>query len=249
MNFSSATILITSGNSGIGRGLAEALQGRGAEVVITGRNPVTLAETLRANPSMRGHRLDISSPDEVVRFADSLLKETPRLNVVINNAGLMATERLLSPDLDFTVAERTVATNFLGPVHLTTALLAHLRAQDEAGVVMVSSALAFVTRADAPTYCATKAALHAWTVALRHQMADTNISVIEIVPPLVATDFSPGQADNPRAMPLADFTSEAVDLLCAAPTPREVLVERVVPQRFAERSGEFDAMFRKINPA
>ena len=73
--------------------------------------------------------------------------------------------------------------------------------------------------------------------------------MIEILPPLVATDFSPGQAENPRAMPLADFISEAVDLLCAAPTHSEVLVEKVVPQRFAERNGDFEAMFRMINSA
>ena len=151
MDFATATILVTGGNSGIGRGLAEALHGRGAEVVITGRNPRTPAETLQANSSMRGHHLDVSSPEEVARYTDTLLEQTPRLNVVVNNAGSMATEHLFSPDLDLAVAEHTVATNFLGPVHLTTALLPYLRSQDEAAVVMMSSALAFVTRADAPS--------------------------------------------------------------------------------------------------
>lgn len=248
MDFSNATILVTGGNSGIGRGLATALAAAGARVIVTGRDAASLQDTLDANPGMAGYKLDVSRMEEVARFAAQVVERHPRLNCVINNAGMMAVEELLHEAPDFDIVERTVATNLLGPIALTMAMLPHLRSQPRAAIVMVSSGLAFVPRADTPTYGATKAAIHSWTQALRHQLRDTGISVVELVPPLVATNFAPGQAGNPKAMPLDAFVSEAVGLLCAEATPDEVLVQRVMPQRTAERSGRFEAIFAAINP-
>ena len=248
MDFSKSTILVTGGNSGIGKGLAQALNARGAEIIITGRNSISLAETLLENPAMTGYQLDVSVPDDVRRFVAMLVERHPSLNALINNAGMMAAEKLLDPSYDPGLAERIIATNLVAPIRLTAALIPHFQLRDEAAFIMVSSALGFVPRGDAPTYSATKAALHSWAIGLRHQLQSTNISVIEIVPPLVATNFSPGQAENPRAMPLDAFVLEAVELLCADETPSEVLVERVAPQRNAERSGRFAEIFRMINP-
>lgn len=249
MNFSRATILITGGNSGIGRGLAEALADQGAKLIITGRNAASLNATLDANPGMEGYELDVSDAEAVKRFAAMITVRHPDLNAVIHNAGIMVIENVLADSVDLDIAERTIATNLLGPIRLTTALLPHLRTRSEAAIVTVSSGLAFVPRADTPTYGATKAAIHSWTQSLRHELRDTSISVIEIAPPLVATDLTPGQSANPRAMPLAEFISEAVSLLSAAQTPSEVLVQRVMPQRTAERTGNFEAIFGMINPA
>lgn len=187
--------------------------------------------------------------DEVARFATALVEGHPDLDCVVNNAGMMAVEDFLDDAPDFAVAERTIATNLLGPVALTMALLPYLRSRPRSAIVMASSGLAFVPRADTPTYGATKAAIHSWTQAVRHQMRGTGVSVVEIVPPLVATNFAPGQAGNPSAMPVDAFVSEAVELLCAVPTPDEVLVRRAIPQRTTERSGNFEAIFRAINPA
>ncbi len=248
MDFSKATVLVTGGNSGIGRGLAQALAAIGARIVITGRNPASLAQTLQANLGMTGYELDVSKADDLERFAALVVERHPDLNAVINNAGIMAVEKVLDHPCDLETVERTVATNLLAPIRLTMALLPHLRSRDEAAVVTVSSGLAFVPRGDAPTYSATKAAIHSWTQGLRHQLRDTTISVVELVPPLVATNFAPGQADNPRAMPLDAFISEAVELLCARETPAEVLVHRVMPQRTAERSDRFEEIFRMTNP-
>lgn len=248
MRFAEATILITGGNSGIGRALAEALAARGARILITGRNPVSLRQTLDANPGMTGYPLDVSRAEELAAFAAMVVQRHPELNVVINNAGVMAKEDLLGPR-NWEITERTVATNLLAPMRLTTALLPHLRSQAQGAVVTVSSGLAFVPRADTPTYGATKAAIHSWTQALRHQLRDTEIAVVEIVPPLVATNFAPGQTDNPNAMPLGEFISEAMDLLCASVTPDEVVVNRALPQRAAERTGGYQTLFRLINPS
>lgn len=249
MDFSKATILLTGGNSGIGRGLAEALAARGSKLIITGRNEQTLKETLDANPGMIGYRLDVSEPAEIEEFAAKLERQHPETNVVIHNAGIMLREELVAEPVDLDAAERTIATNLLGPIRLTAALLPHLRSKPSAAVVTVSSGLAFVPRADSPTYSATKAAIHSWTQSLRHQLRNTTVEVVEIAPPLVATELTPGQSKLPHAMPLADFVNEATELLCALVTPDEVLVKRVLPQRTAEQTGNFRQIFELINPA
>lgn len=249
MDFSNATILLTGGNSGIGRGLAEALVARGSKLIITGRNEETLQETLAANPGMIGYKLDVSDPAAIRDFAARLVREHPETNAVIHNAGIMIHEHFATNSVDIEIPERTIATNLLGPIRLTAALLPHLRSKPMAAIVTVSSGLAFVPRADAPTYSATKAAIHSWTQSIRHQLRHTNVKVVEIAPPLVATELTPGQSKQAHAMPLADFVSEATELLCSAPTPDEVLVGRVMPQRTAEQTGNFKRVFDLINPA
>ena len=98
------------------------------------------------------------------------------------------------------------------------------------------SGLAFVPLALTPTYCATKAAIHSWTQSLRYQLRNTNIEVLELVPPYVQTELhGPQQASDPRAMPLADYISETVALLDNPPASGEILVERVLPLRWAEK--------------
>ncbi|ACI58369.1 putative oxidoreductase [Rhizobium leguminosarum] len=248
MNFSNSTILITGGNSGIGRGLAQALAAQGAKVIITGRNAATLAETLAANPTIQGYELEVTNPDQINAFVSKITADHPDLNAVIHNAGIMIFEDVLAEPYDLDIVERTIATNLLAPIRLTAALLPHLKSKPEAAIVTVSSGLAFVPRADALTYSATKAAIHSWTQSLRHELRKTKISVVELAPPLVATDLTPGQSANPHAMPLDAFVSEAVALLCAAQTPQEVLVQRVMPQRTAEQTDNFDKVFGMINP-
>lgn len=249
MDFTKATILITGGNSGIGRGLAEALAARGAKVIITGRNEKTINETLAANPGMAGYELDVSDAAAITAFAAQVTQAHPDLNAVIHNAGIMIIEDVLAEPYDLDIVERTITTNLLAPIRLTAALLPHLRQKQEAAIVTVSSGLAFVPRANALTYSATKAAIHSWSQSLRHELRKTSIAVVELAPPLVATDLTPGQSANPHALPLDAFITEATDLLCATETPREVLVQRVLPQRTAEQTGNVDKVFGMINPA
>ena len=89
MDFPKATILLTGGNSGIGRRLAEALAARGSKLIITGRNARTLKETLDANPGMVGYELDVSDAAAIEEFAATLVNEHPETNAVIHNAGIM----------------------------------------------------------------------------------------------------------------------------------------------------------------
>ena len=241
------TILITGGNSGIGRRLAESLQALENEVVITGRNKQSLAETVRANPSLKSAILDLEDASQIKTFADNLTKDYPALNVLINNAGIMRAENLLAQPLDLGDMETIITTNLLGPLRLTTALLPHLQKQPEATIINVSSGLAFVPLALTPTYSATKAAIHSYTQALRFQLRETNIQVIELIPPAVATELMPGQSANPNSMPLAEYISESLHLLMTQPSAPEISVERVKFLRYAAESGQFDTVFNTLN--
>ncbi len=144
-------------------------------------------------------------------------------------------------------AEATVATNLLGPIRLTAALLPQLRRNGSATIMTVSSGLAFVPLAATPTYSATKAAIHSWSQSLRAQLAGTGVRVVELAPPAVATDLMPGHAADPRSMPLDEYIDEVMRLWEAAPDAPEILVDRVKPLRFAERDGKHDAVFAMLN--
>src|SRR5665213_3187735 len=250
MKITGNTILITGGGSGIGRGLAEAFHALGNHVIVAGRRKQALDETTAANPGMTSLTLDIQDPASIRAVAAQLATRHAALNVLINNAGIMRAERLQPRQDDLNDAEAIVATNLLGPIRLTAALLPLLQKQPRSAIMNISSGLAFVPLALNPTYCATKAAIHSYSQSLRYQLKDTSVQVIELVPPYVQTGLTgERQANDPMAMPLADFIAETVQILKDSPEATEVLVERVKPQRLAETGGGYDAFFKKFNDA
>jgi uncharacterized oxidoreductase len=242
------TILITGGGSGIGRGLAEQFQKIGNQVIIAGRRKQALEETTAANPGMKSVVFDIEDRAGIAGFVERLVREYPKLNVLINNAGIMRTEDLLSPSDGVADAEAIIATNLLGPIRLTAALLAHLRKQPYSAIMNVSSGLAFVPLVTTPTYCATKAAIHSYTQSLRWQLKGSPTDVLELIPPYVQTDLLDGSSD-PRAMPLKDFIAEVMEILKTKPEAKEICVERVNGLRRAAESGKYDAVFNELNEA
>ncbi len=246
MKLSGNTILITGGGSGIGRGLAEAFHKLGNQVVIAGRRRQALDETTAANPGMKSFTVDMQDGEAIKEIAARTVDEFPALNVVVNNAGIMRAEKLLAQAPGLADAEATVATNLLGPIRLTAALLPHLEKQPQAAVMNVSSGLAFLPLALTPTYCATKAAIHSYTLSLRYQLRKTHIEVLELIPPYVQTHLM-GGVDDPRAMPLGQFIGEVMEILDRQPTPPEVVVENVKNLRFAAEGGRFDAIFNGLN--
>ena len=241
-------ILITGGGSGIGRGLAEAFQALGNQVIIAGRRRQALEATVAANPGMRALPLDIQDAASVKAFAATVAEQFPTLNVLINNAGIMRAENLLAQQEDLADLEAIVATNLLGPLRLTAALLPLLRRQPRATIMNVSSGLAFLPLALTPTYCATKAALHSYTESLRYQARDTSLEILELAPPYVATDLMNG-AHDPRAMPLDAFIKEVMAILAAQPGSGEIVVENARRLRFAAESGQYAAIFKGFNDA
>jgi uncharacterized oxidoreductase len=246
MNSNGNTILITGGGSGIGRGLAESFHALGNDVIIASRRRDALAETAAANPGMKFLSVDIRDPASIRAFVAQVIAEFPTVNVLINNAGIMRRENLLEQQPDLADAEAVIATNLLGPIRLTAALLPHLQKQPNAAIINVSSGLAFMPMARTPTYCATKAALHAYTLSLRAQLRYTSVEVIELIPPFVATHLMDGY-NNPRAMPLEKFIAETMEIVKTEPTPAEICVENVKGFRFAAESGNFDTIFARFN--
>jgi uncharacterized oxidoreductase len=248
MHISGNTILITGGGSGIGQALAEKFHAAGNQVIITGRNAASLDAVAAANPGMATMTFDVADPQSCAHFAANIIAAFPALNVLINNAGIMKNEDLLAAPANLPTTEQTIATNLLGPIRLTSALLPHLLAQPAASVMMVSSGLAFVPMVATPTYSATKAAIHAYAIALREQLRGSSTQVIEIAPPYVQTHLQGDhQANDPNAMPLADFIDEVMAILSADPAVEEVLVERCKPLRFAAQNGNFDQVFAAVN--
>ncbi|WP_407542553.1 SDR family oxidoreductase (plasmid) [Deinococcus radiomollis] len=253
MNITGNTILITGGNSGIGRGLAEAFHKLGNTVVIAGRRQQTLDEVTAANPGINSVVLDVDDANSVRAVVAQVIREHPALNVLINNAGIMRTESVHALPEMLDAAEETITTNLLGPIRLTNAVLRHFHEQAQhdpqsrAAVLNVTSGLAFVPRADTPTYSATKAALHSYTESLRALLRGTTTQVIELIPPLVATELTPGQSANPRALPLSEYISETIHLLQTQPDASEIVIERVKFQRHAEREQRYEAAFQLIN--
>lgn len=250
MKMAGNVILITGGGSGIGRALAEAFHRLGNEVVIAGRRKEALEAVTAANPGMRSAVLDVQDGGSLKLFAEQMTEQFPKLNVLLNNAGIMKPETLAEPTEDFSVVETTVETNLLAPMRLTAALLPLLKAQERATVMTVSSGLAFVPLAMTPTYCATKAAIHSWTQSLRYQLRQTKVEVLELIPPYVQTELmGERQASDPDAMPLEEFIAEVMGILTTQPEKTEICVKRVSPLRDAAEKGRagYEEMFRGFN--
>ncbi|MFL9842577.1 SDR family oxidoreductase [Sphingomonas sp. ST-64] len=244
MKQSGNTILITGGGSGIGEALAHRLHDAGNTVIVAGRRRAALDAAIAGRENMHGMTLDIESAEAIESFAHDLIAAHPALNVVINNAGIMRFEDL-SARRDLADAEATITTNLLGPIRLTNALVDHLKGQADAAIVNVTSGLAFVPLVTTATYNATKAALHSFTISLRDALAGS-VEVIELAPPAVQTDLTPGQRTRPGYQPLDAFADEVMALLRQAPTPNEVLVENVKFLRNAEAEGRFDAALAAV---
>jgi len=247
MKMQGNTILMTGGGSGIGRALAHRFHDLGNEVIITGRRRANLDEAIAGRAHMRGELLDIEDPEAIRDFANHLAATHSTINVLINNAGIMPLENI-GQQRDLADAKAVIDTNLLGPIRMIDKLLPQLSSQPDAAIINVTSGLAFQPTSRAPTYSATKAALHSYTVSLRFALKG-KIEVIELAPPGVQTDLTPGQAQNPNYQPLEEFADEVMRLFAQVPTPPEILVERVKPLRFAERDGKVEQVLAMLNPA
>lgn len=244
MRTSGSTIFLPGGTSGIGRGLAERFADRGDRVIIGGRRRALLDEVAGSHPRMEAVEIDTSDAASIRDVAADVQARFPEIDVLLPMAGIMRPEDVHSGDF-LSTAEATVATNLLGPIRLMAAFSEFLAAKEQATIITVSSGLAFTPLALTPTYDATKAAIHALSVAWRLQLADTGVQVIELVPPAVQTDLMPGP-NSARAMPLEEYLTETMSLLESQPAADEILVEPVKAMRFSVQDGTYDDMVRML---
>ena len=187
MKLEGKVALVTGGTDGIGRALARAMMAKGAQVMICGRDPDRLGgartegfATIAADLATETGR------DAVV----TMVRERP-IDILVNNAGMEADFDIAAP-IDLAGVDRCIALNLAAPIHLVARLADGLRARPEAMIVNVTSGLAIAPSRKSPVYCATKAGLRSFTMALRAQLAGTSVHVLEVLPPVVDTRMTAG---------------------------------------------------------
>ncbi|MEU1369162.1 SDR family NAD(P)-dependent oxidoreductase [Streptomyces sp. NPDC005803] len=244
MDVSNRTVFIVGGTSGIGRELARRLAAAGSTVAVGGRSAEALSEL--SDEGFGTFDVDVTDGASVARARDAVLVRYPQLDTVVTMSGVMLLEDVRDP-AHFEAAQTTIDTNLVGTIRVVDAFTPHLVRRGEGTFVTVTSGIAFTPFPPMPTYAASKAAVHAYSEALRAQLDGTGVSVVELVPPAVATA---GQEKvNPQALPLDGFAAEVMQLLSQEPTPDEILVERVLPLRWAERDGTYDELVAKRSQA
>ncbi|MEJ2635289.1 MAG: SDR family NAD(P)-dependent oxidoreductase [Calditrichia bacterium] len=194
MNTTGNTILITGGATGIGLALAEAFLDAGNEVIICGRRENRLLEAKSQFPMLHTLNCDVVGAENRRNLMEEVLSKFPKLNMLVNNAGIQR-EIDFRKGAEALEGENEIEVNLQAPVHLSALFIPHLMQQREAAILNVSSGLAFIPIAIMPLYCATKAALHSFSLALRRQLRNTSIKVFEIIPPTVDTELDKGRRD------------------------------------------------------
>lgn len=243
MNLTANTILITGGATGIGFALARQLSERGNHVIVCGRSEASLAKAQAQVPTLVTRLCDVTDVKSRQSLIGWLGAHYPGINILINNAGVQYRRNFDGEDALENV-EQEIAANLTAPICFIGEILPLLKRQSQPTIINVSSGLAFSPMADVPVYCATKAAIHSFTLSLRHQLKTTGIRVVEMVPPIVDTGLggttrSSGTA-NVQMMSADDFASQAISQL--ENDQDEVLVGMSANTR---RQGE--ALFERMN--
>jgi len=195
MKLQGNTILITGGSAGIGLAMAKEFVSLGNTVIITGRNADKLEAARKETPALEVIRSDAADPGAIQALAAEVAERFPAMNVLVNNAGVMIPRNHTGPSDDLVALTAELDVNLAGPIRMISVLIDRLKA-NRGTIINVSSALAFVPLQLSPIYCATKAALHSYTISLRQQLKDEGVEVIELMPPAVHTDLTAGMPED-----------------------------------------------------
>jgi uncharacterized oxidoreductase len=201
MKVSGNTILITGGATGIGLALADLFLSQGNEVLICARTGENLRRAKNRHPELHTMKCDISKEEERVKLHEWALSNFPETNVLVNNAGIQRMINLRKGPEDLLRYLQVdggdeIDINFKAYVYLAAHFIPDFMKKEEAAIVNVSSGLGFVPIASMPIYCATKAAVHSFSISLRHQLKDSPIKIFEIIPPIVNTNLDKGTRDR-----------------------------------------------------
>ncbi|PYG81997.1 MULTISPECIES: SDR family oxidoreductase [unclassified Pseudomonas] len=179
------TVLITGCSSGIGRALADAFRDAGFEVWATTRKPDDVDQLAAAGFAAR--QLDVNDSEALKRLADELEDRYGRLDMLINNAGYGAMGPLLDGGVD--ALRQQFETNVFAVVGVTRAVFPLLR-RSRGTVVNIGSVSGVLVTPFAGAYCASKAAVHALSDALRLELAPFGVQVMEVQPGAIASQFA-----------------------------------------------------------
>jgi len=193
MNINDNIVLITGGATGIGLSLVKEFLDTGNEVLICGRRKDKLDEAKRMFPKIHTRQFDVSSEKHREDLFTWVEKDFPELNILINNAGIQRMIDFRKGNDSVLVVDNEIAINFESPVLLSSYFIPFLITKKEAAIVNITSGLGFIPIASMPVYCATKAAMHSFSISLRRQLRDTSVKVFEIIPPAVDTDLDKGE--------------------------------------------------------
>jgi len=235
-------VLITGGATGIGLALAQRFVSAGSRVIVCGRRAEKLAEAVKKVPELIAHEADVAAPQERQRLFDWVKKNHPDTNMLVNNAGIQRRFSMEEP-MDWAAAGSEIAINLDAPIHLSALFIPHLKTKTNPAIFNVTSGLSFAPFSIMPVYCATKAALHSFTLSLRHQLRKTPIRVVEIIPPAVQTDLGAAGLHTHGAN-LDEFSDSVFAKIKAGDL--EVSFGTAETRRLASRA-ELDDYFRQLN--
>jgi uncharacterized oxidoreductase len=208
------TILITGGAGGIGYELTKQLTALGNTILITGRDQAKMNRAKAAFPNIHTYQSDVSDPKAIATLYEQITKQFPKLNILINNAGIMLKINVHDRAGSLEDITREIEINLSGPILMVKQFLPHLKAKSEAAIMNVSSGLAFVPLPIAPVYCAAKAGLHSFTESLRVQLKGTKVKVFDLAPPATQTellyDFDVEDMKGASIMNVEDMVKVAV---------------------------------------
>jgi NADP-dependent 3-hydroxy acid dehydrogenase YdfG len=196
MSLAGQVAIITGAGSGIGAAIARALAGEGMRLVLNGRR----AEPIEALAKQLGNAIalpgDVVDPAMPMRLVDRAASEYGRLDVAINNAGMIALGPIETLDLERMAM--MVRVNVEAAFRFAYTVLRHFKAQDRGHLVNTSSILGTTVRAHAGAYAGTKHALEALSHALRLELARTNVRLTNIQPGLVQTELHRHMERHPK---------------------------------------------------
>lgn len=186
MDLSGATVLVTGANGGIGRALVEELAKRDVHLLAGMRDTGNFEPVSeRGAREVRPVRIELSSREEIDACLAEL--ENEHIDVLINNAGQFEGGLLERQSLDQVYG--MIQVNLAGVVHLTKALLEPMVARGRGKIVNNASIAGYVPFPGAAVYSATKAGVVGFTEALRRELGESDVTVLEVVTPGVETDM------------------------------------------------------------
>jgi uncharacterized oxidoreductase len=249
LNIDGNTVLITGGATGIGFALAETFVGAGSEVIVCGRRKGRLENAKRKLPAINIRQCDVSVESERQNLLHWTITRFPHLNMLINNAGIQRSVDLTSPAADRPIPKRDdeVNINLFAPIRLCALFIPELMKRQKSAIVNISSGLAFVPIATMPIYCATKAAIHSFTISLRHQLKDTSIRVFEAAPPTTDTELDSSFAGEREAYRGISPKEVAAEIAAGIRVNKEEIIVGEAQGLYRAARRDPEAIFKQLN--